>query len=358
MSGLTAPPASRWLVTGVQHAASSGGSLRAARLFRALIERTDAAVSDAHGRRGFPALALSVGAGSRLWQAPLQVAAARLWPTAASRLMRGPVRGRLLDLHDHPRLQLEALEVDVPPDHARRLDDDVRRNLEVFERIAIPSASFGELCGLAPERTIVASNGTDPLHITPGADPGIPVVGMVSGAAPGRGIELLVDAMERVREGSPDAVLRLALSTTSRQTAAYLETIRQRWRHRTWIHISTVPYHQLSAFLASSQVLIIPHPPHAYFDVSTPVKLFDGMAAGRPTIVTPRFEMAAIIQRHDAGIIAGDSADDLAGAITRALADEPLRQRLGANARRAAEQEFDWALISSRLATAILGDVT
>jgi glycosyltransferase involved in cell wall biosynthesis len=103
-------------------------------------------------------------------------------------------------------------------------------------------------------------------------------------------------------------------------------------------------------------VLAVPHPPGAYMDVATPVKLFDSMAAGRPVVVTPRLEAAQIVTTHRAGLVAAsDDVDDVAGAIAWLLQDRALREELGANARRCAVEQFDWRLLASELATALLG---
>jgi glycosyltransferase involved in cell wall biosynthesis len=111
----------------------------------------------------------------------------------------------------------------------------------------------------------------------------------------------------------------------------------------------------LDAFLGETAVQVIPHPPGAYYDVSTPVKLFDAMAAGRPLVVTPRVETRAIVESERAGVVtASDAADDLAAAIARLLADEPARRELGDNARRAAVERYDWVVLADRLADVLL----
>ncbi len=117
-----------------------------------------------------------------------------------------------------------------------------------------------------------------------------------------------------------------------------------------------MPPDGLDAFLAESAVLVIPHPAGPYMDAATPVKLFDAMAAGRPLVVTPRFETRRIVEEAQAGIVArGDSADDLAEAIWGLLRDAARRRELGDNARRAAVERYDWRVLSASLADAILG---
>jgi glycosyltransferase involved in cell wall biosynthesis len=301
-------------------------------------------------------MALETARRSALWRRPLQVASTQLLPDPALSLLRGAVRGRLLDLHDHPRLQLDAFGIPVSASTRRRLDRLVARNADRFERLAVPSASFGQLCALPEDRVIVASNGTDPTSIIPEPGPSEPVVAMVSGAAPGRGIELLMSAVESARAEIPETRLRLALQATGPASREYLSNLQDVVAPTPWITVDSVPYSGLSAFLAGASVLAVPHPPSAYLDAATPVKLFDGMAAGRPTVVTPRVETARIVERREAGLVAGgETPEDLAAAILRLLGDSALRMQQGANARQAAVDEFDWRVISRDLAAGVLG---
>ncbi|MEP6680125.1 MAG: glycosyltransferase [Chloroflexota bacterium] len=240
-------------------------------------------------------------------------------------------------------------------ERVRQLDEAVRRNIERFDILSVPSASFADLCALPADKVIVATNGTDPQQIVPRPFGDAPIVAMVSGAAPGRGIELLIHTMAAVRSELPAAVLQLALTSTGPDSQRYLDELTRANQALGWVKIESVPYRDLGAFLSRAQALVIPHPPHAYLDAATPVKLFDGMAAGRPTAATPRVETARILERQEAGVVAGgDTIDDLGEAILRLLTDEAMRRRLGANARRAAVEEFDWRLIAERLATAVL----
>jgi glycosyltransferase involved in cell wall biosynthesis len=345
-----------WLVAGVPEAGSSGGPVRARHVFSALARRTGARVIGAHGRRGLPALAVAVGSASAGWRRPLHVASTQLLPPRGLALLRGGARASVLDVHDHPRLQAEGLGFSLDPAERDALDRLFEANAAAFAHLVVPSAPFAELCRLPADRVLVVPNGADTGLVRPAPAPVEPVVGMVSGAAPGRGIELLVEAMHLVRGEEPAATLRLALAATGPASAAYLDSLRSALRDRApWAGVQAVPYRELGTFLAATSILVIPHPPNPYLDVATPVKLFDSMAAGRPVVVTPRLETAAIVTAADAGVVAeGDRADDLAVAILALLRDAPRRDRLGANARRAAVDEYDWGVLGDRLADALL----
>jgi glycosyltransferase involved in cell wall biosynthesis len=347
----------RWLVAGVPRSGSTGGAVRARHIFASLAERTDARVLAAHGRRGTPALARAVISASGGWRRPVRMASTQLLPTASRALLRGPVTAAVLDLHDHPRLQAEGLGIALGPGRRLDLDRLFLRNTDRFARLVVPSASFVELCGLDPDRVVVVTNGADTARIVPRPPPPGPVVALVSGAAPGRGIENLLAVMTRVRDEIPDASLRLALTATGPASADYLRQLTAAVRSdQPWVDIEQVPFERLDAFLGGASVLVIPHPPGSYFDAATPVKLFDSMAAGRPLAVTPRIETRRIVEASRAGIVAAsDSLEDLAEAIWTLLRDEPQRRTLGENARRAAVERYDWRVLSATLADAVLG---
>ena len=339
-----------------------GGDLRRRSIFAALAERTGARVAD----RWSNASLIGAVRGPR-WRAPLLRRPFRLFMPrprlAASEQL--PVKmvddaRRLTDpavvaIYDDAEAQLSALGIALDPD---RLDELRRRrdlNLSLFRWLVVPTRSFAELVGLDPARVIVGGNGTDPRHIRPGPWPDCPSLGVVSGASPGRGIETLVEAARRLRSQVPDLRLLLWLVATSRESEAYLAGVRSSVEADPWIELAAAPYEQLGSELARATVLCIAHPANAYMDVALPVKLFDSMSAGRPLLVTPRRETAALVERHGAGLVtAGDEPDEIASAALRLLGDEDLARRLGAAGRDAAERVFDWRIRSEMIADEVL----
>lgn len=344
----------RWLLAGVTPPGPSGGASRAHHVFGALARRSGARLTTAHGRRGLPRLALALGVASTGWLRPVSVGSTQLVPGPGLALLRGRVQAAAVDLHDHPVLQADALGVELEPERRDWLDRLFEDNVDAFERLVVPSPSFANLCGLPWDRCVVVTNGTDSSRIVPGPFPDEPIVALVSGAAPGRGIELLVEAMERVREAIPDAGLRLALSSTGPASAAYRAELVAGLATRPWVEVVDVPHVDLGTFLAGSAVAVVPHPPGEYYDASTPVKLFDSMAAGRPLVVTPRLETQRIVEDAAAGVVAPDDADGLGAAIAALLGDTARRDELGANARRAAEERYDWSVLGEQLADELL----
>jgi len=345
----------RWLVLAEQRRRRWGGDLRRAYIFRELALRTGAVV-EGGWTRGALARALAtagIGRWGWPWSRRPALASAELLVADALPLLDRRARPVVLDVHDHPTLQRAALGVPTDPATTAALERRFAENVARFELLVVPSVSFGELVALDDARRIVAPNGTDTEHVRPGPFPDRPTVGLVSGAAPGRGIETLIEAMELVRASVPDAGLRLWLA--AERDDPYLAALRVVSDRRPWIRIEQVPYERLPDALAEAVVLVVPHPPGDYMDAALPVKLFDSMAAGRPLVVTPRREMAALVERHHAGLVTeGDRLEDLAAAIVRLLDDLQFARRLGAAGRAAAESEYDWRVIGGRVADEVL----
>ncbi|MEW5992576.1 MAG: glycosyltransferase family 4 protein [Chloroflexota bacterium] len=355
---------SRWVVIREGQHERWGGELRRRQIFGRLAERTGATIVE---KGWYPVLLrravrgpLGRLPGPLLYRLPQRGPKPRL---AASEKLRD----RLLDaamavtdpavvaIYDDPVAQSRALGVRLDRAWLAELERRQHRNVEAFRWHVVPTASFAELVGLDSARVIVGGNGTDVRRVRVGPWPARPAVGVVSGAAPGRGLELLVDAATLARERVPDLALRMWLVATSGEAERYLDGLKGAVRGRSWIEIATAPYDRLGETIAAASILCIPHPPNAYMDVALPVKLFDAMAAGRPLVVTPRTETAQIVREHGVGTIAtGDAPADLATAIVALVSDEARLRELGARARAVAEERFDWRIVGDRIAGAVL----
>jgi glycosyltransferase involved in cell wall biosynthesis len=332
-----------------------GGEIRRARIFERLAERTKARVVD-----DWPAFQRSVL--GRRWRALLpgtrprpRLAASEAAPlnwTDRIDAMADPVA---VAIYDDAVAQSRALGLGISPERAAETREVRRRNEELFRWHVVPTASFADLIGLDPDRVVVGGNGTVAAHVRPGPWPEVPAVGYVSGAAPGRGIDRLIEAAREVRSAIPDTRLLLWLIATGPADVEFIASLRGATSGDDWIEIGTAPYAELGTTLARATVLTIPQPASDYADVALPVKLFDSMAAGRPLVVTPRRETAAIVERGGAGLVAADdNPASIAEACVRLLADDALARRMGAAGRAMAEREFDWPIVGNRIADEIL----
>jgi len=348
-----------WLVLREGDRRRWGGDLRRHYLFDDLAARTGARVLE--DRRVDPLSAALRELRGPTWQVwrprPLVASTEFLFEkqlTALGRLGEGAV----VDIHDDPFLQNDALGIEMSPDQADAIRTRIQGNRDAFEWLVAPSAAFADLVGLDPARVVVASNGSDTATVRPGPWPDVPAVAFISGAAPRRGIEELVEAVRIVRGRVPETRLHLWLAATGDDSRAYLEALTSSFAGEPWIEIGQTPYGELGAALGRATVLCIPTPAHPYWDSVAPVKLFDCLAAGRPIVTTPRPETAAIVRDLNAGLVAeGDNADALAGPLAELLDDAQRAREMGASARAAAEQDYDWRVIGARLADQLLARI-
>lgn len=79
------------------------------------------------------------------------------------------------------------------------------------------------------------------------------------------------------------------------------------------------------------------------YRASLPTKVVEYMGQGVPAVTTPLPAAAALVERHDAGVVVpfGD-ADAVVEAVRALRADDGRRRRLGANGRAAALAHHDW----------------
>lgn len=204
--GLGAPD---WVIIREGQHQRWGGELRRRHIFARLAERTQAKVVETGW---YPTLLRRAARGPLLGSLP--------GPLLYRLPHRGPkprfaasekLRDRLLDaaiavtdpavvaVYDDPVAQAHALGVPQEAGWLAELAARQRRNIETFRWLVAPTVTFAQLAGLDPDRTIIGGNGTDTHRIVVGPWPTRPSIGIVSGAAPGRGLELLVNAVAEAR---------------------------------------------------------------------------------------------------------------------------------------------------------------
>lgn len=238
-----------------------------------------------------------------------------------------------------------------------------------FRRAAIRSAAGlaigarGELqrvrsaYGIAPARTALVPNAIDLRRWEPmdRADArsalGIPADAQVV-VWHGRvqmhckGLDLLVDAWERLHAERPSANLLLVLVGSGRDDDALRRRLASlpartvRWEDR-YVLDRTL----LRRFLSAADIATLPSRHEGF-----PIALMEAMAAGLPVVATDVSGVADALGADRAGLVVppGD-AGALAAALARLLDDERLRRDLGARARRQAEREFSLEAVGSRL---------
>ena len=74
------------------------------------------------------------------------------------------------------------------------------------------------------------------------------------------------------------------------------------------------------------------------------------MAAGRPIVTQPVGDLRAVFTDDEPiGLLAGDSPEEFADAISELLSEPERAEEYGRNARRLAEEKYSWQKLSERL---------
>jgi glycosyltransferase involved in cell wall biosynthesis len=104
---------------------------------------------------------------------------------------------------------------------------------------------------------------------------------------------------------------------------------------------------EIPALIAGSDIVLVPLT--SYLVGAVPSKLYEAMAGGRPVILVASGEASDIVNEHQAGItVEPGDIEGLVQALKTLVGQPHLRQRMGENGRRAAEQHFDREMIVKR----------
>jgi glycosyltransferase involved in cell wall biosynthesis len=273
-----------------------------------------------------------------------------------ARLAAGPARAigaRLLfEVHGLPSFEVaqRAGRATLPSSEAGRL-----RALEqdVFDRadsiVTITECArqlLIESYGVHPERVHTVADGTTvpPSSIARPSASVPPAVYYVGQLYPWKGAGLVVDAAARVPEarfvivggmpngqrGDPDVD---ALARQARDVGA-ADRVELR---------GYLPYHRVAEELRHASVALLPLPDEPvarYF--TSPLKLFDYMAAGVPIVASDLPALREVLRDGENGLLAeAGNADAFAAAIRRFLTDPALADRIGRQARADVER-YSW----------------
>lgn len=238
------------------------------------------------------------------------------------------------------------------PRRARRSE---RRVLEGADRVLAVSEVLRQRllqCGAAPERTLVIGNGADPERFGAVAREGGAhlrqalglsardfVVGFVGYARPWHRLDLVLEAV-------CDAGLQHAhlCIVGAGPALPALRAQAERLGVQGRLHcVGDVPAAQLPAYVCAFDAAVIA----AINDYASPLKLFDYLAAGVPTVVPDQPNLREVVTDGETALMVppGD-ARALAGALCRLGGDPAFATRLGAAGRRALH-DHDWTWLGN-----------
>jgi glycosyltransferase involved in cell wall biosynthesis len=129
----------------------------------------------------------------------------------------------------------------------------------------------------------------------------------------------------------------------------------ERAREFNGIELGPVPYERMPEIVAASDIGVAPYDTARLAQLSlgffwSPLKVFEYMASGLPTVTIARPPLDEIVRPEQEGLVMQDGdPKSLAQQLLRLAADPLLRQRLGAAARTRVVARYSWACHCAQL---------
>jgi glycosyltransferase involved in cell wall biosynthesis len=267
---------------------------------------------------------------SRLWRRPFVFEVRDVWPEAAIQMDALPREGFLTRL-------------------AERLERFLYRKADAVVALSPGMADLIIAAGTPPAKVTVIPNCSDLDLFHPGdKDPEIVerfglegrfVVGYAGAIGPSNDVDVVVDAAVHLAEESRDDIVFLVVGD-GKSLPAIRERV-QRLGLDNVILAGSLPKRDLPGVLRTADLLMTLFAPVPVLATNSPNKFFDGLASGRPMLVNSPGWTKDIVESEACGVYVppGDGPAIAQAAIR--LADDPAaRARMGASARRVAEERF------------------
>ena len=198
--------------------------------------------------------------------------------------------------------------------------------------------------GVEARRVTVLPNGVDQRRFAPegAVATGLPrdrtIVGFVGSLKPWHGVEILLEACERLADDQRYHLLIVGDGPAARA----LQRVAERSPGRiTWIR--GVAHEDVASYIRAMDIAVAPYPPVEPFYFS-PLKVLEYMAAGRAVVASRIGQIAELIRHGETGWLVepGDAAM-LAAAIRDLGQDDAARRALGRNAAAEIAERHLWS---------------
>ena len=216
--------------------------------------------------------------------------------------------------------------------------------------------------GIASEKVCCIPSGTSVDHVRPmdpeacrkklDLDPGRPVVAFLGVLYEHQGVETLLSAFAEVLREEPDVCLLVVGDGPVRP--ALEEQALALGLGDAARFTGSVPYAEIPDYLGAATCCVAPFA--ASRGETSPLKLFDYMAAGRATVATSIPAVEGLMEESQAIVpVPPDDVSRLAQEIIRLLRDPRRRKTLGDNGRTYVERRHGWDQIAERILGECLG---
>jgi len=223
---------------------------------------------------------------------------------------------------------------------AQALERFVLTRADLVLAVSTPLKNYIIKRGVPSERVLVLPNGTDPTLFHPDTktrqeirrQSGIPLgtmlIGFVGILRPWHGIELLFDAIARIKNISHNLCLLIVGDGPSQSDLERLA--REKGLGNNVIFVGRVAHQKVPGYLSTLDIAVSPR---ATFYAS-PMKVLEYMATGIP-VVAPRMQnlQDVITDGFNGALFEAENSVNLAAVLSSLIQNESYRRKLGENAR-------------------------
>jgi len=160
-----------------------------------------------------------------------------------------------------------------------------------------------------------------------------------------QGIDTLIDAAPEVLRVCPDVVF--LVGGGGPMAEQWQNKIREKNLSAAFRFFGVVPYEQLPVFLNSADICVAPFTKNR--GETSPLKLFDYMACGKPVVCSDIPSIRTLAKESRCILtVPSDDGHALALALIRLLDDDPEKARLGNAGRKYVEEHHSWEVIARK----------
>jgi glycosyltransferase involved in cell wall biosynthesis len=204
--------------------------------------------------------------------------------------------------------------------------------MRVSTEVAFPSAGLAAVFGRT-DANLLPPGAPAPVAVERRSDANqLLFVGGLRDAV--HGGDILLEAVASVRQAGTDVEL-ICVSRPGEEPPP---------PHPPWLRVERGGGPDIHALLPRVIASITPYRCSPYNNLAVPIKVMDYLSYGRPLLVTDCSEQARIVRSAGAGLVVGDSVDELAGGIGELMAARPERLDAYSEAARRAALEHAWDL--------------
>jgi len=179
-----------------------------------------------------------------------------------------------------------------------------------------------------------------------GKDEDVFAVGFIGTPRPHKGLEILIDAMEFIRDE------KLLLMIVGIDEDEYCKSLKKRAEDSRLndgiMFFPEQPFDKLPEFLSITDLVVIPQYERASSYAQVPAKIFDAMAMAKPIITTNVSDIPEILDGCG-WIVEPENPEQLAKAIKYVLDHPSEASEMGLKAREKCKREYSWEMMGKTL---------